>query len=99
MRREGHGGCHHPFAIALTSVRGGGLPSDVTIEIGGTSFNLHKFPLISRSGLFSKIIGDSPNEDGPIYAIHLNDIPGGAKVFELIARFCYDVKLEVPQCY
>ncbi|KAM0023052.1 putative BTB/POZ domain, NPH3 domain, NPH3/RPT2-like family protein [Helianthus debilis subsp. tardiflorus] len=74
----------------------GGLPSDVTIEIGGTSFNLHKFPLISRSGLLSKLIGDnSPNEDGPICAIHLNDIPGGAKVFELIARFCYDVKLEV----
>ncbi|KAJ0809349.1 putative BTB/POZ domain, NPH3 domain, NPH3/RPT2-like family protein [Helianthus annuus] len=73
----------------------GGLPSDVTIEIGGTSFNLHKFPLISRSGLLSKLIGDSPNEDGPICAIHLNDIPGGAKVFELIAKFCYDVKLEV----
>ncbi|KAL8193350.1 hypothetical protein R6Q57_026931 [Mikania cordata] len=72
-----------------------GLPSDVTIEIGETSFSLHKFPLISRSGLFSKLIGDCPYEDGPICVVHLNDIPGGAKAFELIAKFCYDVKLEL----
>ncbi|KAK9061428.1 hypothetical protein SSX86_018609 [Deinandra increscens subsp. villosa] len=72
-----------------------GLPSDVTIEIGETSFNLHKFPLISRSGLLSKLIGDSFDEDGPICVVHLSDIPGGAKSFELIAKFCYDVKLEI----
>ncbi|XP_076889254.1 BTB/POZ domain-containing protein At5g03250-like [Bidens hawaiensis] len=72
-----------------------GLPSDVTIEIGETSFYLHKFPLISRSGLLAKLVGDRPNEDGPICVLHLNEIPGGAKSFELIAKFCYDVKLEV----
>ncbi|KAI3793627.1 hypothetical protein L1987_36247 [Smallanthus sonchifolius] len=72
-----------------------GLPSDVTIEIGGTSFNLHKFPLISRSGLLSKLIGDCHNEDVSICFVHLSDIPGGARTFELIAKFCYDVKLEV----
>ncbi|KAK1409790.1 hypothetical protein QVD17_36319 [Tagetes erecta] len=72
-----------------------GLPSDVIIEIGETSFNLHKFPLISRSGLLSKLIGDCPNEDEPCCVVNLNDIPGGAKSFELIAKFCYDVKLEL----
>lgn len=72
-----------------------GLPSDVTIEIGETSFNLHKFPLISRSGLLTKLIGDNPEEDGPICTVHLNDIPGGCQAFELIAKFCYCVKLEL----
>ncbi|CAH1438298.1 unnamed protein product [Lactuca virosa] len=72
-----------------------GLPSDVTIEIGETSFNLHKFPLISRSGLLAKLIGDNPDEDGPICSVHLNDIPGGCKAFELIAKFCYCIKLEL----
>lgn len=54
-----------------------------------------QFPLISRSGLLSKLIGDCPNEDDPCCVVHLNDIPGGAKAFELIAKFCYDVKLEI----
>ncbi|KAL4576591.1 hypothetical protein LXL04_012687 [Taraxacum kok-saghyz] len=73
-----------------------GLPSDVTIEIGETSFNLHKFPLISRSGLLTKLIGDNPEElEGPVCTVHLNDIPGGCKAFELVAKFCYSVKLEL----
>ncbi|KAJ9540281.1 hypothetical protein OSB04_026787 [Centaurea solstitialis] len=72
-----------------------GLPSDVTIEIGETTFNLHKFPLISRSGLLTRLIEDNPNEDGPLCVVHLNDIPGGVKAFELIAKFCYGVKLEI----
>lgn len=72
-----------------------GLPSDLTIEIGETSFNLHKFPLISRSALLAKLIGDNPDEDAPVCSVHLNDIPGGCKAFELIAKFCYSIKLEL----
>nr|XP_043611955.1 BTB/POZ domain-containing protein At5g03250-like [Erigeron canadensis] len=71
-----------------------GLPSDVTVEIGETTFHLHKFPLISRSGLLTKVIGDSLNEDEHSI-VHLDEIPGGSKTFELIARFCYDVKIEL----
>ncbi|XP_071688369.1 BTB/POZ domain-containing protein At5g03250-like [Rutidosis leptorrhynchoides] len=72
-----------------------GLPSDVTIEIGEETFNLHKFPLITRSGLLTKLIGDFSSEDEHVCNVRLDDIPGGSKTFELIARFCYDVKIEL----
>ncbi|XP_016470393.1 BTB/POZ domain-containing protein At5g03250-like [Nicotiana tabacum] len=72
-----------------------GLPSDVTIEIGEMSFYLHKFPLISRSGLLAKLIKESSNDDGSVCVLQLSDIPGGAKAFELVAKFCYGVKIEL----
>ncbi|XP_074369194.1 BTB/POZ domain-containing protein At5g03250-like [Apium graveolens] len=72
-----------------------GLPSDVTIEIGEMSFNLHKFPLLSRSGLLAKQIGEQASDDGTVQVLQLCDLPGGAKTFELIAKFCYGVKIEL----
>ncbi|KAI3677133.1 hypothetical protein L1987_86754 [Smallanthus sonchifolius] len=72
-----------------------GLPGDVTIEIGEMSFHLHKFPLITRSGLLRKLIGDLSNEDEHVCIVHLDEIPGGSKTFELIARFCYDIKTQL----
>ncbi|GLT56646.1 hypothetical protein SLA2020_296740 [Shorea laevis] len=72
-----------------------GLQSDVTIEVGEMSFHLHKFPLISRSGLLEKLIEDSSSESGSICILKLDDIPGGAKAFELVTKFCYGVKIEI----
>ncbi|KAL3643739.1 hypothetical protein CASFOL_014554 [Castilleja foliolosa] len=71
-----------------------GLPSDVVVEVGEMSFHLHKFPLLSRSGIMEKLIAEaSEAEQGCI--IKLPDIPGGSKTFELVAKFCYGVKLEL----
>uniref|UniRef100_A0A1D1XMG1 BTB/POZ domain-containing protein At1g30440 n=1 Tax=Anthurium amnicola TaxID=1678845 RepID=A0A1D1XMG1_9ARAE len=71
-----------------------GLPSDLTVEVGDMSFHLHKFPLLSRSGVLERLIGEaSLEEEGSV--IQLLDIPGGAKAFELVAKFCYGVKLEL----
>ncbi|XP_045800713.1 BTB/POZ domain-containing protein At5g03250-like [Trifolium pratense] len=72
-----------------------GLASDVTIEVGETSFFLHKFPLLSRSGLLKKLFADSSNEDGSSSSLQLHDVPGGDKTFEMITKFCYGVKLEI----
>ncbi|KAL2514366.1 BTB/POZ domain-containing protein [Forsythia ovata] len=72
-----------------------GLQSDVTIEIGEMSFHLHKFPLLSRCGLLEKLIGESHSVDGSVCALHLSQLPGGAKAFELVAKFCYGVKIEL----
>ncbi|KAJ6832101.1 BTB/POZ domain-containing protein-like [Iris pallida] len=71
-----------------------GLPSDVTVEVGEMSFHLHKFPLLSKSGVLENLIKEkSDEEDGCV--IKLPDIPGGAKAFELVAKFCYGLKLEL----
>ncbi|GAU15863.1 hypothetical protein TSUD_40840 [Trifolium subterraneum] len=71
-----------------------GLPSDVIIEIGDTSFHLHKFPLISRSKELERFMKDLPS-DNEKSILELHDLPGGAKAFLLIARFCYGVKMEL----
>ncbi|KAL1549427.1 BTB/POZ domain-containing protein [Salvia divinorum] len=72
-----------------------GLPSDVTVEIGEMSFHLHKFPLLSRSGLLEKLISELINADGSPCVLQLSQLPGGAKSFELVAKFCYGVKIEL----
>ncbi|KAI4349146.1 hypothetical protein L6164_009778 [Bauhinia variegata] len=72
-----------------------GLPSDVTVEVGEMSFFLHKFPLLSRSGLMNRLIAEFPNEEGSSCVLQFHDAPGGAKTFELITKFCYGVKIEV----
>lgn len=72
-----------------------GLPSDVTVEVGEMSFHLHKFPLLSRSGLLERLIADASDDGEEGCIIQLPNIPGGVKAFELVARFCYGVKLEL----
>ncbi|KAJ0235106.1 BTB/POZ domain-containing protein [Hirschfeldia incana] len=72
-----------------------GLVSDVTIEVGDMKFHLHKFPLLSRSGLLEKLIEESSSDDGSSCVLSLDDIPGGGKTFELITKFCYGVKIEL----
>lgn len=54
-----------------------------------------QFPLLSRSGLIEKLIEESCNDEGPIHTLQLDEIPGGAKAFKLIAKFCYGVKVEL----
>ncbi|KAA8519392.1 hypothetical protein F0562_013648 [Nyssa sinensis] len=71
-----------------------GLPSDIIVEVGEMSFHLHKFPLLSRSGVMERLIAEASEEEGDCI-INLLDIPGGAKTFELVAKFCYGVKLEL----
>ncbi|CAK8534559.1 unnamed protein product [Lathyrus sativus] len=71
-----------------------GLPSDIVVEVGEMSFHLHKFPLLSRSGVLERLIAKA-SESEEECGIPLHDIPGGAKTFELVAKFCYGVKLEL----
>ncbi|KAF3450328.1 hypothetical protein FNV43_RR06408 [Rhamnella rubrinervis] len=72
-----------------------GLPSDIVVEVGEMSFHLHKFPLLSRSGVMEKLIAEASEEGEEGCVVNLPDIPGGAKTFELVAKFCYGVKLEL----
>ena len=53
-----------------------------------------QFPLLSKSGVLEKLIEEKSSEEEDC-VINLPDIPGGAKAFELVAKFCYGVKLEL----
>lgn len=54
-----------------------------------------QFPLLSRSGLLDKLIRESNKNDGSMCILQLGEIPGGAKAFELVAKFCYSIKIEL----
>lgn len=71
-----------------------GLPSDITVEVGEMSFHLHKFPLLSRSGVMEALIAEA-SEGEESCLIKIRNVPGGAKTFELVAKFCYGVKIEL----
>lgn len=69
------------------------FPSDVTVHAGGSSFPLHKFPLVSKCGYIRKLVSESSDAD--LSEIELPEIPGGAEAFELAAKFCYGINFEI----
>ncbi|BAF18908.1 BTB/POZ domain-containing protein NPY1 [Oryza sativa Japonica Group] len=63
------------------------LPSDIVIHVEEARFYLHKFPLLSKSSLLQRLIIEaSQNGTDEVY---IHDIPGGVKIFEICAKFCY----------
>ncbi|KAH9330393.1 hypothetical protein KI387_002501, partial [Taxus chinensis] len=64
------------------------VPSDLTVETGGTRFAVHKAPLVSKCGRIRRMFADIADEDQLFYLI-FPDLPGGAEAFELVAKFCY----------
>ncbi|XP_062078666.1 BTB/POZ domain-containing protein At5g48800 [Humulus lupulus] len=69
------------------------VPSDITLEVSGTTFSLHKFPLVSRSGRIRKLVAE--HRDSDISKVELLNLPGGAETFELAAKFCYGINFEI----
>ncbi|KAL3620970.1 26S proteasome regulatory subunit 6B [Castilleja foliolosa] len=69
------------------------IPSDLLVQIEDVSFHLHKYPLLSRSGKMNRVIYESrepePNK------LSLNDLPGGPESFELAAKFCYGIAVDL----
>ncbi|KAA8539304.1 hypothetical protein F0562_025996 [Nyssa sinensis] len=89
------------FNVIICRLCSTGLPSDVVVEVGEMLFHLHKFPLLSRSRVLENLIGDLSGEeeekceDEKKCVLQLHDIPGGAKAFLLVAKFCYGVRIEL----
>ncbi|KAI7984524.1 Root phototropism protein 2 [Camellia lanceoleosa] len=69
------------------------IPTDVVVEVGEASFNLHKFMLVAKSNYIRKLILESKEPD--LARIDLSDIPGGPEIFEKAAKFCYGVNFEI----
>ncbi|CAL0309492.1 unnamed protein product [Lupinus luteus] len=69
------------------------IPSDFLVQIGQANFHMHKYPLLSRSGKLNRIINESRDPD--LNNILMDDIPGGPEAFELAAKFCYGVAVDL----
>ncbi|XP_028768802.1 root phototropism protein 2 [Neltuma alba] len=69
------------------------LPSDLIVDVGDTSFSLHKFMLAPKSNYIRQLIKECEASD--LSRIDLSDIPGGPKIFEKAVKFCYGVNFEI----
>lgn len=69
------------------------IPSDLLVQVGGVNFHLHKYPLLSRSGKMNRIIYESRDTD--LNKIGLDELPGGPDAFELAAKFCYGIAVDL----
>ncbi|KAK1317413.1 BTB/POZ domain-containing protein [Acorus calamus] len=69
------------------------IPSDITVQAGGTAFSIHKLPLVSKCGYIRKLVSKSNQPD--LSFIDIPDIPGGAGSFELVVKFCYGMNIEI----
>ncbi|KAK8591920.1 hypothetical protein V6N13_062514 [Hibiscus sabdariffa] len=69
------------------------IPSDLTIRVNNVCFLLHKVPLVPKCGLLQRLCSDS--DDSDIVTIDLHDVPGGEDAFELCAKFCYGITINL----
>ncbi|KHN16136.1 Putative BTB/POZ domain-containing protein DOT3 [Glycine soja] len=73
-------------------------PSDLIIQIGDSSFHLHKLAIASRSEYLNRLVfqrGSNREKAGDSLIIQIKNLPGGKKAFELIVKFCYGRKIDI----
>ncbi|KAL5836524.1 hypothetical protein ACOSQ4_016021 [Xanthoceras sorbifolium] len=68
-------------------------PSDLIIRVNNITYLLHKFPLIPKCGLLQRLCTEF--DDSNNVTIELHDIPGGEDAFELCAKFCYGITINL----
>ncbi|KAF5743947.1 root phototropism protein 3-like isoform X1 [Tripterygium wilfordii] len=69
------------------------IPSDFLVHIGEVNFHLHKHPLLSRSGKMNRLIYET--REFNLNKLVLDDLPGGPEAFELAAKFCYGIAVDL----
>ncbi|CAN0909989.1 Root phototropism protein 3, partial [Linum grandiflorum] len=69
------------------------IPSDFLVQIGDVQFHLHRYPLLSRSGKMNRVIYESREPE--VNKVTMDDIPGGSEAFELAAKFCYGIAVDL----
>nr|XP_043623182.1 BTB/POZ domain-containing protein At1g67900 [Erigeron canadensis]XP_043623183.1 BTB/POZ domain-containing protein At1g67900 [Erigeron canadensis] len=68
------------------------VSSDLVVQVNGTRYLLHKFPLLSKCLRLQKLCSESP-DSSQHQIIQLPDFPGGTESFELCAKFCYGITI------
>ncbi|KAG7012675.1 BTB/POZ domain-containing protein, partial [Cucurbita argyrosperma subsp. argyrosperma] len=66
-------------------------PTDLIIKINNITYLIHKFPLLPNCGLLQRLCSNNADK----ISIELHDIPGGEEAFELCAKFCYGITINL----
>ncbi|KAK7277912.1 hypothetical protein RJT34_22931 [Clitoria ternatea] len=72
--------------------------TDLILQVGHSSFHLHKLAMVSRSEYLNRLVfqrGCNRGSAGDNLIIRMKNFPGGAKTFELVAKFCYGWKIDM----
>ncbi|KAJ6991836.1 hypothetical protein NC653_015247 [Populus alba x Populus x berolinensis] len=71
------------------------IPNDLVIQISNINYLLHQlqFSLLPKCGLLQRLCADS--DDSSTVTIQLHDIPGGEAAFELCAKYCYGITINL----
>ncbi|XP_043688714.1 BTB/POZ domain-containing protein At5g47800-like [Telopea speciosissima] len=69
------------------------VPSDLLIQINNTTYLLHKFPLLPKCGLLQRLCCNAGNPSK--VPLELHDVPGEEEAFELCAKFCYGITINL----
>ncbi|XP_057811049.1 BTB/POZ domain-containing protein At1g67900-like [Salvia miltiorrhiza] len=70
------------------------VSSDLIVQVKGSRYLLHKFPLLSKCLRLQRLYAESPEaEVSELQLIKLHDFPGGVEAFELCAKFCYGITI------
>lgn len=67
------------------------LPSDLKVNVNNITYLLHKSFLLPKSGTLQQLCYD----DSENVTIDLHDIPGGEEAFELCAKYCYGITINL----
>ncbi|KAK4840585.1 hypothetical protein QYF36_013043 [Acer negundo] len=69
------------------------IPTDLSIQVQDVTFNVHKYPLVSKCGYIGRLeLQPSISNFG--YDLKLENLPGGAEAFEIILKFCYGLPVD-----
>ncbi|KAL7171585.1 hypothetical protein ACSBR2_036273 [Camellia fascicularis] len=68
------------------------VSSDLIVQVKGSRYLLHKFPLLSKCLRLQRLCSESPDSQHH-QIVQLPDFPGGIEAFELCAKFCYGITI------
>ncbi|KAI4347211.1 hypothetical protein L6164_008043 [Bauhinia variegata] len=70
------------------------IPTDLSIQVQDITYNVHKYPLISKCGYIGRLeIEPSVSDSG--FDLKLDNFPGGSEAFEVVLKFCYGLPIDL----
>ncbi|XP_054776870.1 BTB/POZ domain-containing protein At5g47800 [Prosopis cineraria] len=70
------------------------IPSDLAVQVNDITYLLHKSLLLPKCGFLQRLCSNSSNDSGDV-SLKLHDIPGGEDAFELCAKYCYGISINI----
>ncbi|KAI4303571.1 hypothetical protein MLD38_039182 [Melastoma candidum] len=80
------------YTEAATRTVASEVPADLILRAKNTVYHLHKFLLLPKCGLLQQLCINVDKDDP---AVDISDIPGGEDAFELCAKYCYGISINL----